>query len=165
MLGALFVVFVGVAEQAQVPEAFGLCRQTQQGEIAELGEAQLVILVGEQGCDLGQGGRRGGVLGMDRVDAAEVDIGEDAQHQVVHLVEAVTGKGQVAAPAEIIEGCAVDGGQLFGCVLFHIDLLAYGICSIPYFARGHNGQRGKKCWRKMFTVAALTMGDFYCIIN
>ena len=30
---------------------------------------QLVILVGEQGCDLGQGGRRGGVLGMDRVDA------------------------------------------------------------------------------------------------
>ena len=74
-------------------------------------------------------------------DAAEVDIGDDAQHQIVHLVKAVLPERQVAAPAEIVHRRAVDGGEKLACVLFHGDLL--GIVdgrSIPHFAGGHNGE-------------------------
>ena len=99
---------LGIAEQAQIPEAFGLCRRRSSREIAELGETQLVILVGEQGATwLGWAPRR--PCGMNRVDAAEVDIERMHSTRLSTSLKPSQGKGQVAAPAEVIEGGAVDG--------------------------------------------------------
>ena len=116
---------MGEAVQPHIPEALRLGRQLHQGQVAQLAEPKLVVLLRQQRAYLRQGGRGGRVFGVCRGDAAEVDVGDDAQHQVIYLVERVALKCQVAPPAQIVEHCAADRRcQLFRCVFIHSALLS-----------------------------------------
>ena len=116
---------MGEAVQPYVLKAGRPGCQLHQRQVAQLAEPQLVVLRRQQRADVRQRGCGGRVFGMHRIDAAEVDVGDDAQHQVVHLVERIPLERQVAPPAEVVEHCAADRRcQLFRCVFIHSALLS-----------------------------------------
>ena len=105
---------MGEAKHPHLAEALRLRRQAHQRDIVQLRQAQLLVLLRQAGGHLRQGHSPGGIGGLQIVKPAEIDIGDDAQHQIVHLVEAVPCEGQVAPPAQVVHDSPV---------LFHMPLL------------------------------------------
>ena len=89
-------------EQGHLPEPGRLRRLAHQRDVVQGGQAQLFVLLRQQAAHVPHGH---GVLGIEAAqpgDVLQLDIGNDAQEQVVHLVEPVLGKGQVAPPPEVV---------------------------------------------------------------
>ena len=107
---------MGEAEHPHIAEALRLRRQTHQWDIRQLRQAALLVLLRQAGGYLRQRHGLGGVGGLQIVKPAKIDIGDDAQHQIVHLVEAVPAEGQIAPPAQIVHDRSV---------FLHMYLLLY----------------------------------------
>ena len=90
---------MGEAEHPHLAEARRLRRKAHEGDIVQLRKAQLLVLLRQAGGHVRQ---RHGL-----VEAAKIQVGDDAQHQIVHLVEAVLREGQVAPPAQIVHDRSV----------------------------------------------------------
>ena len=108
LLGLVVEAFKG--EQRHVPEPGRLRRRPHQGDIVQGGQAQLFVLLRQLAAHIPHGH---GVLGVEAPQLPEllqIDVGNDAQDQAVHLVEAVLGKGQVAPPPEVVEHGGVGAG-------------------------------------------------------
>ena len=89
-------------EQGHLPEPGRLRRLAHQRDVVQGGQAQLLVLLRQQAAHVSHGH---GVLRVEAAqpgDVLQLDIGNDAQEQVVHLVEPVLGKGQVAPPPEVV---------------------------------------------------------------
>ena len=125
-----------IAQHPHAAEPLGLRRQTHQGDVVVGGQPLLLVLRRHAGDHVAQ---RHGLVRLAAFQlrkAAEVQVGDDAQHQIVHLVKAVLGEGQVAPPAQIVEHRGFHGFFIFahGVLL----CLLMGVVSV-------NGNRAHRC--------------------
>ena len=102
----LLVAAVLKGEHPRPGKALGLRRLLRHGYVAQLGQAQLLVLLRELLADVAQGDRLPGIPGQQLREPTEIDIGNDAQYQIVHLIEWVHGKGNIPPPGEIIGHCS-----------------------------------------------------------
>ena len=102
----LRVAAVLKGEHPRPGKALGLRRLLRHGYVAQLGQAQLLVLLRELLADVAQGDRIPGIPSQQLREPAEIDIGNDAQYQIVHLIEWVHGKGNIPPPGEIIGHCS-----------------------------------------------------------
>jgi len=89
-------------EQPGIPEPLRLRRRPHHRDIVQRRQAQLFIRRRQPGAYVPDGHGVLGVLAPQAVDLPKVDVGDDAQHQIVHLIEGVLLQRQISSPLEIV---------------------------------------------------------------